>query len=46
MSYAFDYREMLQKLCYNLYEPCNGTISPHVMDGSKESAEALHSGSR
>ena len=26
MSYAFNHEEMLQKLCYNLYEPCNGVF--------------------
>jgi peptide/nickel transport system substrate-binding protein len=24
MSYAFDYEEMLQNLCYGVYEPCTG----------------------
>jgi peptide/nickel transport system substrate-binding protein len=26
MSYAFDHNEMLSKLCYGLYEPCNGVF--------------------
>ena len=26
MSYAFDYDEMLQKIFYGLYEPCNGVF--------------------
>jgi len=29
MSYAFDYQEMLDKLCYGLYEPCFGTYHPN-----------------
>lgn len=29
MSYAFDYKEMLDKLFYGLYEPCNGIFHPH-----------------
>lgn len=24
MSYAFNHKEMLEKLCYNLFQPCNG----------------------
>jgi peptide/nickel transport system substrate-binding protein len=24
MSYAFDHKELLEQLCYGLYEPCNG----------------------
>jgi peptide/nickel transport system substrate-binding protein len=28
MSYAMDYDEMLNKLCYGLYEPCSGVFHP------------------
>jgi len=28
MSYAMDYDEMLNKLCYGLYEPCSGIFHP------------------
>jgi peptide/nickel transport system substrate-binding protein len=28
MSYAFDHEEMLEKILYGLYEPCQGTFHP------------------
>jgi peptide/nickel transport system substrate-binding protein len=28
MSYAFDHKEMLDTLCYGLYQPCNGIYHP------------------
>ena len=28
MSYAFDHDEMLEELCYSLYDPCTGIFYP------------------
>lgn len=28
MSYALDYKEMLNEICYGLYQPCSGTFHP------------------
>ncbi len=36
MSYAFDYREMLDKLSYGLYEPCNGIFHPSAWMAPKK----------
>ena len=40
MSYAFDHEEMLEKLWYGLYEPCNGHLPSHGLDGAQDAARS------
>ncbi len=39
MSYAFDHDEMLEKLCYGLYEPCAGNFHHTSWMASKKKLE-------
>lgn len=39
MSYAFNHDEMLEKLCYSLYEPCTGVFHPSAWMASKKKLE-------
>ena len=36
MSYAFNHDEMLEKLCYSLYEPCTGVFHPGAWMAAKK----------
>ena len=39
MSYAFNHDEMLEKLCYSLYEPCTGIFHPAAWMASQKKLE-------
>jgi peptide/nickel transport system substrate-binding protein len=42
MSYAYDYKEMLEKLNYGLYEPCNGMFHRTAWMAPKDAAPPYH----
>ncbi len=42
MSYAFDYQEMLDKLFYGVYQPCNGIFYPTAWMAPKKPLPYYH----
>ncbi len=42
MSYAFNYKEMLDTLCYGLYEPCSGIFHPGAWMAPKNPLPFYH----
>ncbi|MBL8851009.1 MAG: peptide-binding protein [Planctomycetaceae bacterium] len=39
MSYTLDYKEMLDEICYGIYEPCSGTFHPDSWMAPKPSPQ-------
>jgi peptide/nickel transport system substrate-binding protein len=42
MSWAFDYDEFLNKICFGLYQPCRGTFSPTSWMFPKNGPQPYH----